>query len=127
MLVIRGPFRQPQPPVVAAAAACDRATSQPSTQQPVEIAVTEKQGGISAGESYLTKFANLNGSCAPSGSGGPTTDSFTFAPNVTAARATKIAEDMRDTGLFAEVMEMTVPACTTRGLGTGSCTPPTDP
>ena len=121
------PTAKPKPPIVAAAAACRKATSEPSTQQPVEIVVTEKPGGASAGESYLTKFVNLNGTCAPSGSGGPNTDSFTFAPNVTAARATKVAEEIKATGLFAQVMEMTVPGCTTPGAGTGSCTPPTGP
>ena len=89
--------------------------------------VTEKPGGVSAGESYLTKFADMNGSCAPSGSGGSNTDSFTFAPNVTGARATKIAQEMTATGLFATVTEMSVPSCTTPGLGAGSCTGPTDP
>ena len=121
------PNPNPKPPIVASPAACKKATAAPSTQQPVEIVVTEKQGGVSAGENYLSKFSDLNGLCAPGGSGGPNTDSFTFAPNVTAARATQIAREMTATGLFANVTEMTVPSCTTPGLGAGSCTGPTDP
>jgi hypothetical protein len=72
------PHPNPKPPVVASAAACRKTIAAPSTQQPVEIVVTEKPGGVSAGERYLTKFGNLNGDCAPSGSGSSNTDSFTF-------------------------------------------------
>ena len=89
--------------------------------------MVEKQGGSAAGEQYLTRFQNLNAFCVPGGSGGPNTDSFTFTPNVTAGLASKIADEMRSTGLFARVTEMAVPPCTAPGLGAGSCTPPTSP
>lgn len=115
------------PPVVAAAASCQKAGGKQPSGQPVEIVVVEKQGGSSAGERYLTRFQNLNSYCVPTGTGGLNTDWFTFTPNVTAGQASKVADEMRSTGLFARVTEMTVPLCTTPHLLPGSCTPPTIP
>jgi hypothetical protein len=117
--------------MVAASAACQKAANEQTTGQSVEIVVVEMGRGSSTANHYLTRFANLNRDCAPSGSGsgsiGPVTESFTFTSNVTAALASKIAEDIRATGLFASVTEMTVPPCTSPGLKSGSCTPPTLP
>jgi hypothetical protein len=120
-----------KPPVVAASAACQKSAEEHSTAQPVEIVLVEKQGDSSAANGYVTAFENLNRYCAPSGyhSGalGPVTVSFTFTPNVSAALATKIADEMRATGFFDRVTEMTVPPCITSGPTSGSCTSPTVP
>jgi hypothetical protein len=116
-----------RPPIVATDATCLKAAEAQSPEQPQEIVVVEKPGASAAGERYLTTFQNLNGSCVPSGSSGSNTDSFTFAPNVSASLASKIADEMRTTRLFARVTEMSVPPCTTPGLQSGSCTPPTIP
>ena len=116
------------PPVVAAAATCQKAAEEQSSGQPVEIVVVEKQVGSSAGGRYISKFQSLNASCLPSGSSnGSNSNSFTFTPNVTAGFASKIADEIRSTGFFARVTEMTVPPCATPGLPPGSCTPPTTP
>jgi hypothetical protein len=123
-----------KPPIVASAATCKNAAEKQVSGQPLEIVVVEKQGGVSAGERYLTRFADLNESCVPSGSTTgayrgshePRTDSFTFAPNITAGHASKIADEIRSTGLFARVTEMTVPPCATPGIS-ATCTPPTIP
>jgi len=114
-------------PQVATATACEAATQGDTSVQPVQIVVKLKADEVAAGNRYLTIFGNHNASCMPSGSGTTDTQSFTFAPNITAARASEVADDLRTTGLFASVTEITVPPCTEPGLTSGSCTPPTTP
>lgn len=114
------------PPIVAAAASCQRAKAASTTTQPVEIVVVGKRGPQRAANRYFTRFVELNQLCISGGTDTAETNWITFAPNVTAVRATKVAEILRRTGLFARVTEMTVPRCDSPGFKSGSCTPPTD-
>lgn len=116
-----------RPPVVASTATCQKAAETQSSGQSQGIVIVEKRGGSAAGQRYLTTFGNLNGSCVLNGSGGPDTDSFAFTPNVSVSLASKVADEMRSTGLFASVTEMSVPPCATSGVKSGTCTPPTVP
>ena len=80
-----------------------------SNGQPVQIVVVQKSSDSAASNSCISSFMDRNASCVPSGSGGSNRQSFTFAPNVSAALAARIAQEFRATRLFASVTEITVP------------------
>jgi hypothetical protein len=112
-------------------ATCERVT--PAPQQALEIELYVKKDDKRAANDYEDKVVSEYVNCAPGGSSwddcgrnGCLATSMVFDTWVSSTQIGRLKKQFQATGLFAKVVEMPVPGCSTSDAE-GSCTPPTAP